>query len=142
MTPKSRASKSKYQAAWAKKNGYKDARARRVRLRELIKDAKNKPCVDCHTSYPWYVMDFDHVRGEKKFTIGKAGNRNLSEASVLAEIAKCDLVCANCHRERTFNAPSFSGKTTGSDPVNGSPILSGAEQHDDCDCTSCRPWTY
>lgn len=44
-------------------------------------------------------MDYDHVRGEKIKDISDmwAGDKDL----ILAEIAKCDLVCANCHRIRT-----------------------------------------
>jgi len=46
-------------------------------------------------------MDFDHVRGKKLKAVGQLlTSRSL--AVVIAEIAKCDLVCANCHRERTY----------------------------------------
>jgi hypothetical protein len=47
-------------------------------------------------------MEFDHVRGEK---LGNVANmaRHCSIAKIDAEIAKCDLVCANCHRERTWS---------------------------------------
>jgi hypothetical protein len=44
-------------------------------------------------------MDFDHVRGEKLF--GIAVNMNISWERLEAEIAKCEIVCANCHRIRT-----------------------------------------
>ncbi|MDQ3748589.1 MAG: hypothetical protein M3367_06190 [Acidobacteriota bacterium] len=60
---------------------------------------KNRPCADCEKTYPPYVMDFDHTEN-KLFTIG-AGLHNYHK-KVIAEIAKCDVVCANCHRERTF----------------------------------------
>jgi hypothetical protein len=68
----------------------------------IIRDAKSRPCADCGQVYPPYVMDFDHVRGKKRFNIGlfRAGHTRPKE--VLAEIAKCDVVCANCHRERTY----------------------------------------
>jgi len=48
-------------------------------------------------------MDFDHVRGDKEFTVSKAVQRAyaLTLSRVRAEIAKCDVVCANCHRIRT-----------------------------------------
>lgn len=69
------------------------------RGREVIRGAKNRPCADCNSTYPPYVMDFDHVRGVKEFTIGQ--HTNTSPAVLLHEIAKCDVVCANCHRERT-----------------------------------------
>jgi hypothetical protein len=48
-------------------------------------------------------MDFDHRPGETKcFNLAiAAGQTRLSWAKMLAEIAKCDVVCANCHRKRT-----------------------------------------
>lgn len=68
--------------------------------RELIKRLKAKPCADCGVQYPHYVMDFDHRDPAiKLFTIGPKKTCQIDR--LLAEIAKCDLVCANCHRERT-----------------------------------------
>lgn len=58
--------------------------------------------MDCGNSYPHYVMDFDHVRGIKCFNIGATPNLNPSLERLMAEIAKCDLVCSNCHRIRTW----------------------------------------
>jgi hypothetical protein len=73
------------------------------RIRRFIADAKTeKPCMDCGVIYPAYVMDFDHVRGNKDFELSKASKREISLGKIMAEIAKCDLVCANCHRIRTF----------------------------------------
>jgi hypothetical protein len=48
-------------------------------------------------------MDFDHRPGETKcFNLSiAAGQTRLSWEKMEAEIAKCDVVCANCHRERT-----------------------------------------
>lgn len=66
-----------------------------------ILESKTRPCHDCGVSYPHYVMDFDH-RGDKVFIISKYRTYNKSLEDVKAEIAKCDLVCANCHRVRTF----------------------------------------
>jgi hypothetical protein len=70
-------------------------------IREFIKIKKDVPCMDCGTKYPYYVMDFDHRdTSQKKF--------NISEMAVIGswkllkeEIEKCDVVCSNCHRERT-----------------------------------------
>jgi hypothetical protein len=56
------------------------------------------PCVDCGESDP-VVLEFDHL-ADKLFDIGQSlPYRNWQ--SILAEIAKCDVVCANCHRRRT-----------------------------------------
>jgi len=47
-------------------------------------------------------MDFDHRDASKKIAavsrlIGRAGR-----ARILVEAEKCDVVCANCHRMRTY----------------------------------------
>jgi hypothetical protein len=70
-------------------------RERRAWLNAL----KDKPRLDCGQRFPPCVMDFDHVRGEKAFGIGRIFQGN--KERTLAEISKCDLVCANCHRIRT-----------------------------------------
>lgn len=69
-----------------------------VPLREIICKAKDVPCKDCGQRYPSYVMDFDHLH-DKKFVIGSY--TFVTVEALLEEIAKCDVVCANCHRERT-----------------------------------------
>jgi hypothetical protein len=87
-------------------------RARRNRLKEHVRRQKMKPCADCGNSYPYYVMDFDHRPGEeKKFEIADflATKVVSNYAAVDAEIAKCDVVCANCHRVRTHLRRAFSG---------------------------------
>ena len=76
------------------------ATKRRAHLRQLINEMKARPCADCGVTYPPYVMDFDH-REDKRFSISQAW-RARSWRQVLAEIEKCDVVCANCHRERTY----------------------------------------
>ncbi len=84
--------------------GVKERRELRVRtIVAFIQQAKeDKPCADCNIVYPYYVMDFDHVRGIKVCNLSRARDYNLSLEAVQAEIDKCDLVCANCHRERSF----------------------------------------
>ena len=47
-------------------------------------------------------MDFDHVRGNKCGIISRMTSAPMSAAKLLAEIAKCEVVCANCHRRRTL----------------------------------------
>ena len=77
-------------------------RSRRQRIREVIAHCKDQPCDDCGEIYPGYVMDFDHVRGEKLGNISSDAQANYwSEQRLFDEIAKCDVVCANCHRIRT-----------------------------------------
>src|ERR1700674_4612583 len=60
-----------------------------------VRELKNKPCMDCGGRFPTCAMDFDHVRGKKKFNV-TTSNRKWS--TIVKEAKKCDLVCANCHR--------------------------------------------
>jgi len=77
------------------------AAQRKVNKEYTTKIKEASPCTDCKKFYPHYVMDFDH-RDEttKKSDISSICNEG-SLKVVKAEIAKCDLVCANGHRERT-----------------------------------------
>jgi hypothetical protein len=77
------------------------AQERRRRAAEFIDAVKSGPCTDCKQTFPPCVMDFDHIRGTKVADISSM--RGSSIERIAAEIAKCELVCANCHRIRTFN---------------------------------------
>lgn len=77
-------------------------------LHQSVRDYKeNNPCKDCEQYYPYYVMDFDHVKGDKLRNL--ASMTTYSWEKVLAEIEKCDLVCSNCHRVRTHKRLSLIG---------------------------------
>jgi lysyl-tRNA synthetase class I len=70
-------------------------------LAQYLRDLKTKtPCVDCGINYPYYVMDFDHVRGQKHANVMELVS-TLSKKKIDEEIAKCEIVCSNCHRIRT-----------------------------------------
>ena len=58
-------------------------------------------CADCGYREHPRALQFDHVRGEKLFDIS-AGNHK-SKAALEVELAKCEVVCANCHSIRTDN---------------------------------------
>ena len=71
-------------------------------LARYLKEVKEKnPCMDCKISYPYYMMDFDHVRGKKQANVAELIN-TLSKKRIDTEIAKCEVVCSNCHRARTY----------------------------------------
>ena len=72
------------------------------KIRNMLIELKSVPCVDCGISYHWYVMDFDHRRGIKEFEISVLSKKAMSHKRIMAEVAKCDVVCANCHRVRTY----------------------------------------
>jgi hypothetical protein len=79
----------------ARRRKLEQALARTGYLLEYFED---HPCVDCGETDA-VVLEFDHLR-DKRFNIGAAlPYRNWK--SILEEIAKCEVVCANCHRRRT-----------------------------------------
>lgn len=69
-------------------------------LTELINRIKDVPCYDCCVKYPPQVMDFDHVTDNKIANVSDLRNHH-SKQKLLDEIAKCQIVCSNCHRNRT-----------------------------------------
>lgn len=77
----------------------------RNKLRKLINGIKaGKACLDCNQVFPCYVLHFDHRDPVEKFMdISEMLTHAYSEKKVFNEIAKCDLVCANCHAIRTHN---------------------------------------
>ena len=74
--------------------------ANRQNLYNVLKDV---PCADCGIKYAPHIMQFDHLR-DKSFQI--SDNWSASEGRLREEVAKCEVVCANCHAERTFQRRS------------------------------------
>jgi hypothetical protein len=79
-----------------------EMRARRASHRELLRELRERACADCGQCFPHYVMQFDHRDPATKNDVvtrmvGRAGKDR-----ILAEAAKCDVVCSNCHRMRTY----------------------------------------
>ena len=73
-------------------------RLRLKRTTYLIEYFVTHPCVDCGETDP-IVLEFDHLR-DKRFEISEALHGRTWQ-SILDEIEKCEVVCANCHRRRT-----------------------------------------
>jgi hypothetical protein len=110
-----RYAKSHYQA---NKVIYLDRAAKRnlaisTQWRETVIREKSRPCADCGKSFPHYVMDFDHVRGEKLFSVSAGRREGFGLDRLMEEIAKCEVVCANCHRERTFGPETRPHSSSG-----------------------------
>ena len=82
------------------------AAIRRDKWFAFLAEIKSGPCTDCGVKYPAYVMEFDHV-GVKTAEISDLTRRHQKD-KLLAEIKNCELVCANCHKERTYGPRSAS----------------------------------
>lgn len=94
---KDKRSKDGLQARCTKCQG----RHRKDRNRRIVDEARDVPCMDCGVKHPLWRMQFDHRDGTEKVAcvseLISMGTLN----RLLVEIAKCDVVCANCHCDRT-----------------------------------------
>ena len=104
---------NKYKREWHQ-NNHERARAsqkaskhrRQAELKQIYKDAKNKPCADCGIQYAYWIMQFDHIK-DKVFAIPRMIANAVTIGRFLAEISKCEVVCANCHANRTFERRQY-----------------------------------
>lgn len=79
------------------------AKAQKASIKAILKDLKEKdPCADCGVRYPYYVMHYDHLGLEEKILEISRLRQQGNLAKLLREIEKCELVCSNCHAERTY----------------------------------------
>jgi hypothetical protein len=68
---------------------------------KLAQIKESSGCVDCGINNH-IILDFDHLH-DKKYNISRMIHDGFSWAAIKKEIAKCEVVCANCHRIRTHN---------------------------------------
>lgn len=86
------------------KEYYLERNRRRIEeFRQHIRKYKeSRGCADCGEKYPFYVLQLDHLPGqEKKFNVSDL-SKIYSMAKLEEELAKCEVVCANCHAKRTY----------------------------------------
>jgi hypothetical protein len=90
---------------------HKNPSPTKTRIRARINEIKlERGCADCgYRAHP-AALDFDHLPGsEKRHPVAWLISRNRLE-DALAEIEKCEVVCANCHRVRTATRQQYTGR--------------------------------
>lgn len=81
----------------------RQAQSRHRNIAFIREYKQGKRCVDCREDYPYWMLEFDHLpEYEKLFTIGGRNARDYSLDQIKSEIKKCDIVCSNCHKNRTY----------------------------------------
>jgi len=68
-------------------------------------------CSDCGWAGWARGLDWDHVRGQKVAGISALIARTRPWEEVLAEMEKCEVVCANCHRIRTVERRRMAARS-------------------------------
>ncbi|MBV9545757.1 MAG: hypothetical protein JOY61_15405 [Chloroflexi bacterium] len=78
-----------------------ERRRRKADVRQWLREYKQGlTCATCGERHP-ATLDFHHTEAaDKEFSIGDAANYKWSRSRLLDEIAKCEILCANCHRKR------------------------------------------
>ena len=109
MAYKNKADQQKYFKNWYEENKehFKKQVAvlnkkKRIELRQMIFDYKaSKGCNRCPENDA-RCLDFHHIGDDKEFTIGNILRNKLCWESILKEIEKCEVICANCHRKEHY----------------------------------------
>lgn len=104
-----KADKERYANDPSRRQSVKDVHNNQVQfLKEYIKDVKEySKCAVCGDDR-WYVLDFHHLR-DKSFTISRKIREGCSLDTIKEEIAKCIVLCANCHRELHYKQQLENG---------------------------------
>ena len=98
----------------AKGRHLQNVKERKQAVREVAREyvyqyLSTHPCISCGESNP-VVLEFHHRSGKDK-AVSELVAGGYSIATIQAEIDKCDVLCANCHRKKTMNNRGwFSGK--------------------------------
>ena len=90
----------------AKERHLKNVKERKEKVRRLAREyvltyLLTHPCIECGERDP-RVLEFHH-RQEKDMAVSELVAGGYSIATIQAEINKCDVLCANCHRKRTMD---------------------------------------
>lgn len=96
---------------YAKDKYWADSGPKARALKAWMLELKSKPCTDCNNCFPSCCMDFDHrPEHAKTYNVGSMFAHHYSKEIIEVALAKCEVVCANCHRIRTRDRRLGSGK--------------------------------
>jgi DNA-binding CsgD family transcriptional regulator len=85
-----------------KRRNYNSVKNRIQKLKQMAVEYLGGKCMKCGYNKCIWVLEFHHRNPkEKEFAIGKYFSRSWEKLK--KELDKCDLLCANCHREKHFN---------------------------------------
>jgi len=101
--------RAEYDKKWSRDNKHRYVEDSEIQLKKkqyVIDHLKSNPCIDCGETDP-IVLQFDHVRGIKHRAIAQLIARHAPLITIIEEIAKCDVRCANCHTRITAMRAGF-----------------------------------
>ena len=99
MPYKDKDKQKEYQKIWAQQNiKPKSQQTGWIKRKEIVQQAKNKPCCCCGVEYNSVVMDLHHKDPSIKDAHISKLMKSCSYQKLQEEIDKCVVLCANCHR--------------------------------------------
>jgi len=82
------------------------ARTRRAKKRQKALEYLGNKCINCDQTEPSIKLEFDHIDPLKKqFIISR--NLTIAWEKLLIELEKCQLLCNECHKNKTYDDPLF-----------------------------------
>lgn len=78
-----------------------------INIKLIHNEKLKRGCACCGYNASAYALDFDHIDASTKICdVARMTTRNLDK--IQKEIAKCQVLCANCHRIKTNDPPAFA----------------------------------
>lgn len=101
LDPRARESRRKHYYANKEQYQERNRKAKEEKAAYIREYKTSRGCMDCGGKFPSFVLELDHLDSSQKLytpaTLANLGSWN----KLHAELAKCEVVCANCHRIRT-----------------------------------------
>jgi hypothetical protein len=95
-------------AFYAKHHTFLTKNKRQEKMLKVLEYLQSHPCIDCGEADP-VVLEFDHRDGTEKIrAVASLITDNCGWEKIAAEIEKCDVRCANCHRRRTAEVRGYT----------------------------------
>jgi len=89
-----------YDRAWHRKHREDRIRVQMERQRAVVAWVQTfkKECERCGFSEDVTALDFHHLRDDKVGSVAALAHRGWGKEKLKAEMEKCQILCANCHR--------------------------------------------
>lgn len=90
----------------------KYARRKGEEFQVFLREFKlTRGCIDCGVNGDWRILEFDHVPGRGKKVHNLSRMHTHTPLQKMRELAKCDVVCANCHAIRTHERGEYASRS-------------------------------